>query len=103
MPRAPIILPRTVAAKLAARQKASRAATARTLAAPMTRITMERAIDAALVRFLKSQRDGLSHRLELAEARLAPGAEGPLAKAAASRDEIDALIEAFAVLHGRQQ
>lgn len=53
---------------------------------------VERAIDAALVRFLERQRRGIEHELEMAAARLGRGDCGPVAKAEAARDALVSLI-----------
>lgn len=54
---------------------------------------VERAIDAALVRFLKRQQDGLEHELAVANARLGRGNRSVVAKAEAARDALAALID----------
>ena len=55
--------------------------------------SVERAIDAALVRFLDRQRRCIEHELELAAARLGRGDRGVVGKAEAARDALVSLIE----------
>lgn len=54
---------------------------------------VERAIDEALIRFLKRQHDGISHELELAKARVGRGDRSVVARAMAARDALATLIE----------
>ena len=53
---------------------------------------VERAIDAALVRFLKRQQDDINHELGLASARLGRGNRSVVARAEAARDALDEII-----------
>ncbi len=54
---------------------------------------VERAIDAALVKFLEAQKKAIEHELGVAHARAGRGRGGVVEKAAAARDALDALID----------
>lgn len=53
---------------------------------------VERAIDAALVKFLEAQKKAIEHELGVAVARVGSGRGGVVQKAEAARDALDTLI-----------